>query len=196
MAAAGSSREKKTAVRNSLERKASVNVPSFVPAETVETAETVLTGRIYESTRLYGKTVSYKNLKDVNGFEYGGFKFTKECPDLGGDDVVAVYLIGKNRNEVIDLMYVNLGTKLKCLSNGKTDKYMRYAYMQNISLGGGYQVSFCRMNNFTKGNVAIRDKRTGEIYPSIAQAAKAFGLSKFQMSSRLKKNDIEAERLK
>ena len=47
-----------------------------------------------------------------------------------------------------------------------------------------------------KGKIAIRDKRTGKIYPSIVEAAKSFGISSNQMSARLKKNDIEAEYVK
>ena len=180
----------------SFEEKVKGETPSVLNAEVVNTDQNRLVDCKYEATHLYGKTVSYKSFKETDKFKYGGFEFTKECPDLSGNDVVAFYLIGKNRNEVIDLMFVTLGGKLSSLKEGNTDKYLRHAYMQNTSLAGGFRVSFCKVNNHNKGKIAIRDKRTGKIYPSIVEAAKSFGISSNQMSARLKKNDIEAEYVK
>lgn len=157
------------------------------PVERAEVGE-----QDFEGTNLYGKQRVYRDFKEAEQFKYDGLVFTKECPDLGGNDVVACYLIGKNRNQVVDPMFVTLDGKYGNLLTTGVGEKLRHAYSQNIN-ARGLRPSYCKLNNHNKGRIYVRDKRNGHIYKSIKDAAKAFDVSYGKMQKMLKNKEVEAE---
>lgn len=156
-------------------------VATGVPPETADSPAQCVpapSGVDLSGTRLCDFSVSYLNFADTDRFKAGGYVFTKKCPDLGGDDVFACYLIGKGKKEIVDLMFVNVGLRLKRYDDGDTYSKIISAYRGFISKHKGMGISVSRMNNAARKRTFVTDPFTGNTWRGVSEAAAALGLEK------------------
>lgn len=143
-------------------------------------------------TTLNDKTIVYDQLKDVDTFKSQDFVLTKSKPNLNGNDVLAIYTLGRKKDELIDLMYVMLDGKYLDLKNQKSRIVKNY--LQCLDKTPHSAVSYCKLNNIKRGrSIPVYNKKTDEVYESVKECAIAnnIPLKTLQNHLKLKKGDFE-----